>query len=311
MDTHALRQFILLGRFPFLLAGFVPFTAGALLAFLLGARFTPAQFLLGYAAMAAAHLSVHYSNDYFDADADRFVETTAISGGSGVLAAHPEFKPAALRAAVVLMALSVLIGCVFVAIYDFPVVFIDFGVAGNLLGWFYTAPPLAFAYHKLGEVANMITFGLLMPGAGYFVAMGTLDAAFFAFAVPLCLYGLVFITSVEIPDMEGDIAGGKRTLVVRKGRIFGFALIALAAVLATAALTASALAGIFHPVDFRPVALISVVPLAIAVRGFSHRSAERTAAIRHATANILGYFLFWGLVILYLLAAAAGSLPGP
>jgi 1,4-dihydroxy-2-naphthoate octaprenyltransferase len=83
MDTHALRQFILLGRFPFLLAGFVPFTAGALLAFLLGARFTPAQFLLGYAAMAAAHLSVHYSNDYFDADADRFVETTRSPGEAG------------------------------------------------------------------------------------------------------------------------------------------------------------------------------------------------------------------------------------
>lgn len=311
MDTRALRAFIRLGRFPFLLSGFVPFTAGALFAFLLGARFTPGEFLLGYAAMAAAHLSVHYSNDYFDADADRFVETTAISGGSGVLAAHPELKPAALGAAVALMAASLLIGWAFVTIYDYPPVFLVFGLAGNLLGWFYTAPPFALAYHNLGEVANMITFGLLMPGAGYFVAMGGLDAAFFTFAVPLSLYGLVFIVSVEMPDREGDIAGGKRTLVVRRGRIFGFGLIAVAAALATAAFTLFALTGAFAPVDFRPVAVISCIPLGIALWGFSNRCAERAGALRYATANIFGYFLFWGLVVVCFAREAVGSLLGP
>ncbi|MDD4566802.1 1, 4-dihydroxy-2-naphthoateoctaprenyltransferase [Methanoculleus chikugoensis] len=305
MDTRALRDFIRLGRFPFLLSGFIPFTAGALLASLLGARFTPAQFLVGYAAMAAAHLSVHYSNDYFDTDADRFVETTPISGGSGVLAVNPGLKPAAFRAAVVLMAVSILIGYLFVTVYDYPFVFLVFGVAGNLLGWFYTAPPIALAYRNLGEVTNMITFGLLMPGAGYFVAMGTLDAAFFAFAVPLSLYGLVFITSVEIPDREGDIAGEKRTLIVRRGRIFGFSLIALAASLATAALAVFALTGFFAPVDFRPVALFSLIPLGIALWGFSNRCTERAPALRYATANIVGYFLFQGLVVLYFILAAS------
>ena len=124
MDTRELLQFIRLGRFRFLLSGFIPFSAGALLAFLLGARFTPAQFLLGYAAMAAAHLSVHYSNDYFDADADRFVEPTPISGGSGILVENPGLKPAALRAAVALMVASVLIGCVLVAVYAYPTIFL-------------------------------------------------------------------------------------------------------------------------------------------------------------------------------------------
>ncbi|MDD3856539.1 MAG: prenyltransferase [Methanoculleus sp.] len=305
METHAFLQFIRLGRFPFLLSGFIPFTAAALLAYLLGARFTPAIFFVGYAAMAAAHLSTNYSNDYFDADADQFVETSPISGGSGVLAANPGLKPAALRVAVALMAASVLIGYLFVTVYDYPIVFLAFGVAGNLLGWFYTAPPLALAYHNLGEVANMITFGLLMPGAGYFVAAGTLDLSFFAFALPLSLYGLVFITSVEIPDREGDIAGGKRTLIVRRGRVYGFSLIALAAVGATAALTVFALAGTFFPVDFRPVALFSLVPLALALRGFSHRSPERAPALPHAVANIQGYFVFQGLVVLYFALVAA------
>ncbi|GLI47188.1 prenyltransferase [Methanoculleus bourgensis] len=304
MDTRALLQFIRLGRFRFLLSGFIPFSAGALLALLLGARFTPAQFLLGYAAMAAAHLSVHYSNDYFDADADRFVEPTAISGGSGVLVENPSLKPAALRAAVALMVVSVLIGYLFVAVYAYPVIFLAFAVGGNLLGWFYTAPPLALAYRKLGEVTNMITFGFLMPGAGYFVAKGALDPPFFAFALPLLLYGLVFIVSVEIPDMEGDIAGRKPTLVARKGRIYGFGLIAVAAALATATLLLFAYSGIFSPVDFRPIALVSCIPLGIALWGFSNRCAERACALRYATANIAGYFLFQGLVVLYFILVA-------
>ena len=304
MDTRAFREFIRLGRFPFLLSGFIPFAGGALLAFLLGAQFTPAQFFLGYAVMAAAHLSVHYSNDYFDADADRFAETTAISGGSGVLAANPGLKPAALSAAVVLMAVSVLIGYAFMAVYDYPPIFLAFSVAGNLLGWSYTAPPLALAYRGLGEVTNMITFGLLMPGAGYFVARGTLDPAFFAFSLPLFLYGLVFIVSVEIPDMEGDIAGGKPTLVVRKGRIYGFSLIALAATLATGTLVSLALAGAFSPVDFRPVAFASLIPLSIALWGFLHRCADRAPALRYATANIMGYFIFQGFVVLYFVLAS-------
>jgi 1,4-dihydroxy-2-naphthoate octaprenyltransferase len=307
MGTHALGAFIRLGRFRLLLSGFIPFTAGALLALLLGARFTPAQFLLGYAAMAAAHLSVHYSNDYFDADADRFVETTAISGGSGVLATNPDLKPAAFWAAVVLMAVSILAGYAFVVIYAYPAVFLAFAVGGNLLGWFYTAPPLRLAYRNLGEVTNMITFGLLMPGAGYFVAMGRLDAAFFAFSLPLFLYGLVFIVSVEIPDREGDIAGGKRTLIVRRGRVYGFSLIALAAALATATLLLFAVTGVFAPVDFRPVALFSCIPLGIALWGFLNRSPDRAPALRYATANILGYFIFQGLVAVYFALAAAAT----
>jgi 1,4-dihydroxy-2-naphthoate octaprenyltransferase len=197
------------------------------------------------------------------------------------------------------MAASLLIGYAFVTVYTYPAIFLVFGIAGNLIGWFYTAPPVALVYRKLGEVANMITFGLLMPGAGYFVAAGTLDLTFFAFALPLALHGLVFNISVQIPDREGDIAGGKPTLVARKGRVFGFWLIVLAAGLATVVLTAFALMGVFFPVNFGPVALASLVPLGIAVWGFLHRSPDREPSLRYATANIAGYFIFQVLVVGY------------
>ncbi len=56
MALHTFVQFIRLGRYPLLLSGFVPFLGGALFALLRGADFSLAQFLLGYTAMAAAHL---------------------------------------------------------------------------------------------------------------------------------------------------------------------------------------------------------------------------------------------------------------
>jgi 1,4-dihydroxy-2-naphthoate octaprenyltransferase len=57
-------------------------------------------------------------------------------------------------------------------------------------------------------------------------------------------------------------------------------------------------------VDFRLVALISVIPLGLALWGFSNRCAERACALRYATANIMGYFVFQSLVVLYFVLAA-------
>jgi 1,4-dihydroxy-2-naphthoate polyprenyltransferase len=64
-------------------------------------------------------------------------------------------------------------------------------------------------------------------------------------------------------------------------------------------------------VDFRPVAVFSLVPLAIALRGLSNRCAGRAGALPHAVANIRGYFIFQTLLALYLLITAAGSLLSP
>lgn len=306
MDARTFVQIVRLGRYPFLLSGFLPFAAGALLAMLRGADCTLSQFALGYAIMAASHLSVHHSNDYFDAEADRFGEPTGVSGGSGILVENPALKPFAKRFAVALMGISLLLAVLFVYRFSFPPLFLLFVVGGNLLGWFYTAPPLKLAYRGLGEITNMLTFGLLMPGMGYLVAMGWFDLSFFAFSVPFFLYGLVFITSVEMPDVEGDRLGGKPTLMVRKGCAFGFSLILLAASLATFAIAWMAMAGTFMPyLNLWPIVLISAIPLASAVWGMLAPCAGRQCLLKRVRTNIAAYFLFVGMVSGYLLLIAA------
>ena len=50
------------------------------------------KFILGYMIVFIAQLSVSFSNDYFDIEADRFTKKTLFSGGSKVLVEHPELR---------------------------------------------------------------------------------------------------------------------------------------------------------------------------------------------------------------------------
>ena len=79
---------------------------------------------------------------------------------------------------------------------------------GNLLGWFYAAPPFRLAYRGLGELSTAISAGILIPGMGYLAQRGALDSLGLLFAIPLMLYGLGFILAVEIPDESPDRIGG-------------------------------------------------------------------------------------------------------
>ena len=73
-----------MGRLPLLFGGLLLYLLGALTAVAAGHPFSPARILLGYAVLGPAHLSVHFSNDYFDIEGDGKGKPTGVSGGSGV-----------------------------------------------------------------------------------------------------------------------------------------------------------------------------------------------------------------------------------
>jgi 1,4-dihydroxy-2-naphthoate octaprenyltransferase len=256
--------YLFLGSRPqFLIAGLALFGFGAAWANLSGATFSLARLALGYLIILSAQLSISYSNDYFDAEADRFSEPTLFSGGSGVLLRHPELRRAAWWMAVGLILCSLGLGIAFHAIYAPSPWLLVFVLAGNLIGWFYSAPPARLAYRSLGELSHLISAGLLIPGTGYLVGRGFLDGAGLLFTVPLTLYGLVLIVAVEIPDEEADRLGGKRTLVARQGKDFGFRVIGLALLLATVFFFGFPfLTSTVYPFDFRVLGTLSCLPLA-------------------------------------------------
>jgi 1,4-dihydroxy-2-naphthoate octaprenyltransferase len=179
------------------------FAFGALWAVLMGAPVYLSRILLVYLVLLPAHLSISYSNDYFDIDVDKYDKPTLFSGGSGVLVDHPELRKPAKWTAITLILCSLALGIVFQILYSFPIWFLGIVLLGNLLGWFYSAPPLRFAYRGLGELSMAVSIGLLIR-FGYLVTSGQINMDGLLFIIPLMLYGLAFILNVEIPDMESD-----------------------------------------------------------------------------------------------------------
>lgn len=264
METKNLREIIRLGRFHFLIAGFLLFLMGSLLAVYGGGTFSLNRFLLGYLAGGTGHLSIHYSNEYFDRDSDRFGTPSSFSGGSGVFVRHPELAETAHRLAIILITLSLGAGMVYATLYPNSLPVFALILAGNLLGWYYSAPPLRFVKRGWGEISSALAIGLVLPGMGYLLTAGTFDPFFAVFSVPLFWYGWYFILNVEIPDEEADRRAGKMTLIAKRGRRFGLQVIFISAL--AAALWYMGLSYFSEGIYF--ITVLSLIPLASAVRGY-------------------------------------------
>jgi 1,4-dihydroxy-2-naphthoate octaprenyltransferase len=293
-----------LARPQFLLASLVLFTMGAAWAIIFGADPGLWKLLWGYLIVFCAQLSVSFSNDYFDAETDRYGDPSLFAGGSGILVEHPELKVLARRAAVALILLSLALGLIFTIHYSYPGWFFGLILIGNLLGWFYAAPPLKLAYRGLGEISTSISAGAFLPGMGYMAATGILDGNGLVIMIPLLLIGLAFILSVEIPDMESDQLGGKRTWVARRGRVFGFRVVGILLLAAAAYyFLVPAIATKPLPVNFRILGLFSLLPLCAVWIGIVKRpegKQESTIIVNAIIGAMIAFFVLADTYLVYL-----------
>jgi 1,4-dihydroxy-2-naphthoate octaprenyltransferase len=292
-----------LARPHFLLAGLGLYGLGAAYAVARGAPFEPTPVILGCLAVLFAQASLSYSNDYFDAEADRFTEPGLFSGGSGVLVKHPELRALAIRIAASLTAASLVLGIVTWVAYRYPAGILALLVAGNLLAWFYAAPPLRLAYRGLGELATAFTAGVLLPEMGVLVARRSLLPSDLIWLPPLLAYGFCFILSVEIPDIEADRRAKKRTLPARVGRGPAFVAIAACSLVATTWFVSQPRA--FSPLDARVLGAASLIPLAAATFAALRRPEAGGPATQLANSIVVAVAAFFTLTDAYLVILAA------
>jgi 1,4-dihydroxy-2-naphthoate octaprenyltransferase len=107
------------------------------------------------------------------------------------------------------------------------------GLAGLMLGWAYSAPPLALMMRGLGEFTVGLAWLLVVVGADY-VQRGAFF--FMPWAVGLS-YGLLISNILVIngfPDAQADAQVGKRTWVVRMGAQWAAVMYGFLALLAHA-----------------------------------------------------------------------------
>lgn len=146
-----------------------------------------------------------------------------------------------------------------------------FGVAGALIGWAYSAPPLALNSRGFGELCVALAFWLVVAGADY-VQRGEFASTPFIAGVAYALMTTNILYINQFPDRAADLAVGKRHWVARLEpgvARWGYALllaIALASVVlpvAAGRLPASTLLG-----------LVAFVPAILATRELLAHAAE-------------------------------------
>ncbi len=302
MNSNSINQKIInilkLGRFFFVFGGLFLFLLGAFFAALTGAELDINKILIGYLILFLGHLSVSYSNDYFDYESDKLGEKTDLSGGSGILQMDPSLRETSKLIALSLIITSILLGTAFTVVYNYSLAFLGYVIFGNLLGWFYTAPPIRLSYRGLGEVSTMLAIGFFVPGMGYYVMKGFIDFNLIIFTIPLLLYGVYFILSVEMPDMETDNLSGKKSFVTKYGRKLTLKMIFSAALFSCITYLVFHFGHIFdYNINFLVVAVLSLVPVLLGLLGINKDSRE--GSVRNAFANLNGLILFAALTNVY------------
>jgi 1,4-dihydroxy-2-naphthoate octaprenyltransferase len=202
----------------FLLGGFVLFGLGAAVARVSGAHIDPILYLQGQALVSTVQLTIHYSNEYFDAAGDaRNARRTPFSGGSGMLAG--EGLPRAAGAWGAAIAAVVAIAVALRMALDGRTPAWAWLLAGLALlgGWFYSAPPLRLMARGVGELAATTVVAFLAPAFACVLQTSRFPAVLLWATFPLMVLHLAMLLTLELPDRESDESDGKATLAVRLG----------------------------------------------------------------------------------------------
>jgi 1,4-dihydroxy-2-naphthoate octaprenyltransferase len=281
-------------RLPFLSATFVPILLGIAVA---GLRddFSWWLALLTLVGGACIHLALNVANDVFDtlSGADEAnVNPTQFSGGSRVIL----YGLLRLRSMALLSAgfyaAGIGIGLVLAALQGWNLLWV--GVAGALISFFYTAPPLRLVHRGLGELAVFLGFGPIMALGAYFVQAGEYAWEPFLASIPVGILIALILYVNEVPDRPADAAAGKRTLPVRLSQEGVIRLYELAVGVTFGLIVAFALSGLIA----RP-AIIAVagLPLAFPVIRALRDSYENPYALMPAMAKNIQLHLVTGLLL--------------
>ncbi len=264
--ANPLLRYFLATRPPFLAASLVPALIGIATAAYAGVAVNVWTALLTVLGAVLAHAGVNVLNDYYDAlngtDAVNEDRLYPFTGGSrfiqnGVLSLEQTrvFGWA-------LLTTTAVIG-IWLALQSGPALWL-IGLAGILIGWAYSAPPLSLNSRGLGELSVALGFGILVPLGADYVQSGHLGWLPVIAGAPyaLLIANLLYIN--QFPDRRADEQAGKHHWVVRLGARrarWGYLLLLSAAQLI---LTSAVAAGLLPPLAL--LALLAVAPGLMAAR---------------------------------------------
>jgi 1,4-dihydroxy-2-naphthoate octaprenyltransferase len=270
-------------RYHFIPPSIFPATLGALVAWAVNQTFYPFYFLLVLVGVVVNHIALNMADDYFDfkhaVDQLKSEEKkNPYSGGSGTLSRGLISPPAMFKAFVFCFAVTVAIGSYLTILRGFVVLL--FGLMGVFCSVFYTAPPISFSHHGLGELGQLVCFGTVIGMGSYFVQTQKLTVEAFLATLPLGIMLFSMIVINEIPDYQEDRLAGKLTLVARYGKWQGVKLYVASWACTYLVITCSILLGVL-PLT----ALLSLASLPLALRSIQTLRANYENPLKLAPAN--------------------------
>ena len=284
------------------LGGMLAFSIGVLLAIIQGGIFRFEMIALGYATVLLGDLSAHFSNDYFDVEIDAHSEKRKMFAGSKTLVENPSLQLLSRNISVSLLICSSVIAAASVFFLGAPIELFAIMFVANLVGWFYSAPPMRLISRGLGEIAVAWVTGFVIPAIGYLSVRNQFDATFLYLSIPFMLYGFILSLSLHAPDAEFDKRSGKKTLIVRRGTQITVSLILLASSLASLILFSYYFYHVFEILNVGIIFGLSIVTLAIIFLGFI-KYGKNKKLTNFANLNIASLFLFNMLLVAYLIYA--------
>ena len=295
-------------RLPFLTATFVPVLLGLAIAARSGA-FDWLTALLTVIGASLAHLAINVTNDIFDersgADAAN-PNPTQFSGGSRVVYYGLLTMRQLATVAGALYAGAIVVGLLLLAMRP-SLALLVIGIAGVLVGYSYTGPPLKLVYRGLGEIAVAIGFGPIMLLGAYVVQTGRVASEPFVASLPVAILIALILYVNEIPDRGSDASAGKRTLVVRLAPSTVTRIYLVAAVLAFALIVAAVAVGIM---PWPTLIALAGLPLAMRVHAGIQRHYNSPYTLMAVMGANVKLHLYVGLLLLagYLVTLVAAFL---
>lgn len=248
-----------------------------------------------------AHAGVNVLNDYYDhlngTDAANTGRLFPFTGGSRFIQNRVLTPGQTLAYGLALFAVVIAGGLWLIGQSGLGLFWI--GLAGLMIGWAYSAPPLRLNSRGLGEVCVAAGFLLIVAGSD-FVQQGAFDRMPWIAGLPYALLVTNVLYINQFPDREADRLAGKWHWVVRLESSIaarGYWLILLMAV---AGLVAAVVAGMLPALAL--VSLAGVLPALMAGRLLTAHAAEparlvppiqMTILAAHLQPVILAGVLFW------------------
>jgi 1,4-dihydroxy-2-naphthoate octaprenyltransferase len=284
-------------RAPSLFAGALPALVLTALVAAEGGSVHWGHFALTLLGLVAAQAGVNVVNDLFDdasgLDADPRFAKNPFPLGSRILQSGVLSRRGMWALAAGCFALALGCGLALDRAHAGHVV-LAIGVAGFLLGFFYTAPPLRLAYRGAGEPVIFLLFGPLAGLGTYYVQTGRFSVSALLLASVVGLLDTAILYLHHFPQREADAKHGKRTPIVRLGAEGAARLVPALLASPFALVIGSVLAGAVGP-----GALVFVLAAPLALRAARSALADPADArsMTVAFSRTMGFALAGGLAL--------------